>query len=51
MKLTCFLDIYMPDDLGTNLLAKIRDHYPTIDIIIVTAATEKRCLRQQSDMV
>lgn len=39
-----FLDIYMPDDLGTNLLAKIRDHYPTIDIIIVTAATEKSML-------
>lgn len=39
-----FLDIYMPDDLGTNLLAKIRDHYPTIDIIIVTAATEKTML-------
>ena len=44
-------DIYMPDDLGTNLLAKIRDHYPTIDIIIVTAATEKRCWRRQLDMV
>lgn len=39
-----FLDIYMPDDLGTNLLAKIRDHYPSIDIIIVTAATEKTML-------
>ncbi|KGR82511.1 response regulator [Lysinibacillus boronitolerans] len=39
-----FLDIYMPDDLGTNLLARIRDHYPTIDIIIVTAATEKTML-------
>ncbi|MFJ8237359.1 response regulator [Ureibacillus sp. NPDC094379] len=41
-----FLDIYMPDDLGTNLLSKIRDIYPTIDIIMVTAATEKTMLEK-----
>lgn len=41
-----FLDIYMPDDLGTNLLSKIRDIYPTIDIIMVTAATEKPMLEK-----
>ena len=39
-----FLDIYMPDELGTNLLSMIRDKYPTIDIIMVTAATEKTML-------
>ncbi|MBM7610627.1 CitB family two-component system response regulator CitT [Lysinibacillus composti] len=39
-----FLDIYMPDELGTNLLSKIRGNYPTIDIIMVTAATEKTML-------
>lgn len=39
-----FLDIYMPDELGTNLLSTIRDNYPSIDIIMVTAATEKTML-------
>lgn len=39
-----FLDIYMPDELGTNLLSTIRSNYPNIDIIMVTAATEKTML-------
>lgn len=38
------LDIYMPDELGTDLLPKIRENYPTIDVIMVTAATEKTML-------
>ncbi|KAB7705885.1 response regulator [Bacillus aerolatus] len=38
------LDIYMPDELGTDLLSKIRENYPTVDIIMVTAATERTML-------
>lgn len=40
------LDIYMPDQLGTELLQKIRENYPKVDIIMVTAATEKAMLEK-----
>jgi two-component system, CitB family, response regulator CitT len=40
------LDIYMPDELGIDLLSKIRENYPTVDIIMVTAATEKAMLEK-----
>lgn len=40
------LDIYLPDELGTDLLSKIREIYPTIDIIMVTAATERTMLEK-----
>ncbi|WP_155590504.1 response regulator [Lysinibacillus cavernae] len=40
------LDIYMPDELGTELLHKIREAYPKVDIIMVTAATEKAMLEK-----
>ncbi|WP_350019854.1 response regulator [Priestia flexa] len=43
------LDIYMPDEMGTDLLPRIRERFPKVDVIVVTAATEKgileRCLR------
>ncbi|MDF0726022.1 response regulator [Cytobacillus sp. S13-E01] len=35
------LDVYMPDKLGTSLLPEIRGHHPKVDIIMITAATEK----------
>lgn len=35
------LDVYMPDKLGTELLHKIRREFPKVDIIMITAATEK----------
>lgn len=35
------LDIFMPDILGTEILHTIRKNYPTVDIIMITAATEK----------
>ncbi len=38
------LDIYLPDRLGTDLLPHIRENYPDIDIIMITAATEKSML-------
>ncbi|SFB21687.1 two-component system, CitB family, response regulator CitT [Lentibacillus halodurans] len=34
------LDIYMPDILGTDLLPEIRSSYPSMDIIVITAATD-----------
>jgi two-component system, CitB family, response regulator CitT len=35
------LDIYMQDQLGTDLLPIIRSDFPHIDVIMITAATEK----------
>jgi two-component system, CitB family, response regulator CitT len=35
------LDVYMPDQLGTDLLPVIRQKFPQTDIIMVTAATDK----------
>jgi two-component system, CitB family, response regulator CitT len=35
------LDNYMPDKLGCSLLPEIRMKFPEIDIIMITAATEK----------
>ena len=35
------LDVYMPDKLGTSLLPEIRGSHPKVDIIMITAATEK----------
>lgn len=39
------LDVYMPDELGTNLLPRLRERYPEVDVIIITAATETMLLR------
>ncbi|KKB35705.1 response regulator [Bacillus thermotolerans] len=38
------LDIYIPDELGTDLLAKVKRLYPAIDVIMITAANEKHML-------
>jgi CitB family two-component system response regulator CitT len=35
------LDVYMPDQLGTELLPVIRKQFPHINIIMITAATDK----------
>jgi two-component system, CitB family, response regulator CitT len=40
------LDIYLPDQLGTELLPIIRKEAPQVDIIIITAATEKQHLEE-----
>ncbi|MBY8914433.1 response regulator [Bacillus sp. YC2] len=40
------LDIYMPDELGTVLLPLIRRRFPSVDIIVITAATETRLLQE-----
>ncbi|GGB37054.1 response regulator [Virgibacillus dakarensis] len=36
------LDIYMPDKLGTNLIRDIRNVNPEVDIIMISAATDKQ---------
>lgn len=38
------LDVYLPDELGIDLLPKIRRFFPEVDIIIVTASTDKAFL-------
>ncbi|KGR75164.1 transcriptional regulator [Ureibacillus sinduriensis BLB-1 = JCM 15800] len=38
------LDVYMPDQLGTELLPIIRKQFPDVDIIMITAATDKEML-------
>ncbi|WP_018664889.1 response regulator [Heyndrickxia acidiproducens] len=35
------LDIYLPDHLGIDLLADIRERFPHVDIMMITAAAEK----------
>lgn len=35
------LDVYMPDMLGSDLLPIIRERFPTVSIIMITAATDK----------
>lgn len=40
------LDIYMPDELGTDLLITIRSRFPDVDIIMITAATDRSFLEK-----
>lgn len=40
------LDVYMPDKMGTEILPIIRKLYPEVDIIMITAATEKKHLEE-----
>lgn len=40
------MDIYMPDRLGTDLLQEIRESYPGLDIIMITASTDKSFLEK-----
>ncbi|MGE6631699.1 response regulator [Bacillus sp. NPDC077027] len=40
------LDVYMPDELGTNLLPLLRERYPEVDVIVITAATEIKHLKE-----
>ena len=38
------LDIYMPDEMGISLLPKIKERFPNVDILMITAATDKLLL-------
>ncbi|MBM7585638.1 CitB family two-component system response regulator CitT [Bacillus pakistanensis] len=40
------LDVYMPDELGTELLHSLRSDFPEVDIIMITAAKEKSFLEK-----
>ncbi|WP_059103270.1 response regulator [Shouchella shacheensis] len=40
------LDIYMPDDFGTNLFSYIREHHPSTDIIMISASTNEAHIKQ-----
>ncbi|MBD1380522.1 response regulator [Metabacillus arenae] len=40
------LDVYLPDKLGTDLLPIMREKYPEVDIILITAATEKKMIEK-----
>lgn len=40
------LDIYMPDELGTELLPAIREKFPEVDIVMITAAKDKTLLEK-----
>lgn len=40
------LDVYLPDALGTDLLAIIQSHSPETDIIFITAAAESEIVKK-----
>ncbi|WP_246001269.1 response regulator [Oceanobacillus piezotolerans] len=40
------LDVYMPDKSGVDLLPEIRKEHPDIDIIVITASTDKDILNK-----
>ncbi|WP_170006183.1 response regulator [Bacillus fonticola] len=40
------LDVYLPDELGVDLLQQIREKYPQVDIIMITAATDKKMVQK-----
>lgn len=40
------LDVYMPDQLGSDLLPIIRENYSQVDILMITAATDRDILKK-----
>ncbi|MFC7063820.1 response regulator [Halobacillus seohaensis] len=40
------LDVYMPDQLGTDLLHQLREHSTSLDVIMITAADDKEMVTQ-----
>lgn len=40
------LDVYMPDMLGSDLLPAVREKFPKVSIIMITAATDKEFLEK-----
>ncbi|WP_110928646.1 response regulator [Bacillus massiliglaciei] len=38
------LDVYMPDELGSDLLPVLRERFEELDIIMITAAADKKVL-------
>nr|WP_081750074.1 response regulator [Heyndrickxia ginsengihumi] len=40
------LDVYLPDELGSDLLADIRAQFPYVDIMMITAAANKSLIEK-----
>ena len=40
------LDIYLPDELGAEMLPKMREQFPSVDVIIISASTENEHLHR-----
>ncbi|WP_044641632.1 response regulator [Risungbinella massiliensis] len=40
------LDLYLPDMLGTDLIIKLREQKPDLDVIMITAANETHMVQQ-----
>ncbi|MFL0365833.1 response regulator [Pseudobacillus sp. 179-B 2D1 NHS] len=40
------LDVYMPDQLGSDLLPVIRENHQQVDILMITAATDREILEK-----
>jgi two-component system CitB family response regulator len=39
------LDLYLPDEHGLNLVARLRDGHPPVDVIVITAAKDAENVR------
>ncbi|PID14863.1 DNA-binding response regulator [Sporosarcina sp. P34] len=40
------VDVYMPDQSGIDLVRELKIHYPSLDFIIITAATDRELVAQ-----
>jgi two-component system, CitB family, response regulator CitT len=40
------MDIYMPDELGSSLLPLIRERFPEVEVIMITASNEKQMVEE-----
>ncbi|MGD6858226.1 response regulator [Bacillus infantis] len=40
------MDIYMPDELGSSLLPRIRESFSNIEVIMITASNEKQMVEE-----
>src|SRR5699024_1183111 len=40
------LDVYLPDELGTNMIEAFKKENPSIQIILITAATDMEILKK-----
>lgn len=43
------VDIYMPDQLGTDLVRELKMKYPKMDFIMITAASERELIAKSMD--
>lgn len=43
------VDIYMPDQLGTELVRELKVHYPELDFVMITAANDRNLIAKSMD--